>query len=170
MLQKVLKEKGSWAERYKSVTVENRFRLACKVADFQIPDGISACTVLPQTVLACHLTGHCPEQPALWQLSSILHTIGLTGPIAIHSVIPDRGSMIIVMISVVFITALFLLAQIVTLNGSFLAIMGYVSGEWTLVEDPPHDLEAPADSDPRRRYKNVYLIVHPGFGGASSGL
>ena len=82
MLQKVLKEKGSWAERYKSVTVENRFRLACKVADFQILDGISACTVLPQMVLACHLTGHCPEQPALWELSSILHPIGLTGPIA----------------------------------------------------------------------------------------
>jgi hypothetical protein len=153
MLQKVLKEKGSWAECYKFVAVENRFRLACKVADFQILDGISACTVLPQMALACHLTEHCPEQPALWELSSILHPIGLTGTIAIHSVIPDRRSMIIIMISVVFIMALFLLAQIFTLNGSFLAIMGYVSGEWTLVEDPPHNLEALADSDPRRSYK-----------------
>jgi hypothetical protein len=82
-----------------------------------------------------------------------------------RSVAPDQGSMLIIMISVVFITALFLLAQIVTLNGSYLAIMGYVSGEWTLVEDPPQDFEAPANWDPRRRYKKGDLIVHPGFGG-----
>ena len=63
--------------------------------------------------------------------------------------------MIIVMISLVFIMVLFVLAQIGTFNGSFLAIMGYVSGEWTLVEDPPHDLEAPTDLDPRRCYKKV---------------
>jgi hypothetical protein len=63
--------------------------------------------------------------------------------------------MIIVMISVVFIMVPFVLAQIVTFNGSFLANMGYVSGKWTLVEDPLHNLEALADSDPRRRYKKV---------------
>jgi uncharacterized membrane protein len=169
--QQFLNEEVSWAERYKSIAVENRFRLACKVAGIRILDGILACAVLPQTVLACRLTGHCPERPALWELSSILHPIGLTGPIAtqvssmFRSVVPDRGSMIIVMISVVFITALFLLAQIVTLNGSFLAIMGYLSGEWTLVEDPPQDFEAPANWDPRRRYEKGDLIVHPGFGG-----
>lgn len=166
-----MNEDVSWAERYKSIAVENRFRLACKVAAIRILDGILACTVWPRTVLACRLTGHCPERPSLWEISSILNPIGLTGPQPTHlsnmfgSVAPDRGSMFIVTISVVLITALFLLAQIVTLNGSYLAIMGYVTGEWTLVENPPQDFEAPANWDPRRRYKKGDLIVHPGFGG-----
>ena len=100
-----------------------------------------------------------------------MNPIGLTGPQPTHlssmfrSVAPDRGSMFIITISVVSITALFLLAQIVTLNRSYLTIMGYVSGEWTLVENPPQDFEAPANWDPRRRYKKGDLIVHPGFGG-----
>jgi hypothetical protein len=70
------------------------------------------------------------------------------------------------MLSVILITFALLLAQQVVLNGSFLAIMGYVSGEWTLVEDPPQKyFEAPAIWDPRRRYKKGDLIVHSGFRG-----
>ena len=170
--QQFVKDDAPWAERYKSIAVENRFRLACKVAGIRIVDGLLACTVLPRTLLACRLTGHCPERPALWELSSILNPIGLTGPLPtrassmLRSVIPDRGSLVIIMLSVGIITALLLLAQVVVLNGAYLAIMGYVSGEWTLVEDTPQShFEAPANWDPRRRYKKGDLIIHPGFGG-----
>ena len=83
----------------------------------------------------------------------------------LRSINPDRGSLVIIMLSVVIITSLLLLAQAVVLNGSFYAIMGYVSGEWTLVENPPQYFEAPAAWDPKRRYKKGDLIVHSGFGG-----
>lgn len=73
----------------------------------------------------------------------------------------------IIMLSVIIITSLLLLAQAVVLNGSYLAIMGYISGEWTLVQDPPQYFEAPANWDPKRRYKKGDLIVHPGFGGGA---
>jgi hypothetical protein len=77
----------------------------------------------------------------------------------LHSVIPDRVSLVIIMVSVILITSLLLLAQAVVLNGSYLAIMGYISGEWTLIQDPPQYFEAPANWDPKRRYKKGDLIL-----------
>ena len=142
------------------------------MAAIRVVDALLACTILPRTSLACRLTGHCPERPPLWELASILNPIGLTGPKPRHtsnllrSIIPDQGTLVIITMSVILISFLLLLAQQVVLNGSFLAIMGYVSGEWTLVEDAPEKyFEAPANWDPRRRYKKGDLIMHPGFGG-----
>lgn len=81
----------------------------------------------------------------------------------------DRPTTILALLSVVIVTTHLLSTQLVTLNKSYLAIMGYISGEWKLVDDPSsvkkYGASAPSPWDPRRRYKKGDLISHnvPGF-------
>lgn len=80
-----------------------------------------------------------------------------------ESINPDRGSALITFMSVIVITSVVLLAQLVTLNKSYLATMGHLAGEWKLVQNKRK--EAASQWDPRRRYKKGDLIVYsyPGF-------
>jgi hypothetical protein len=85
---------------------------------------------------------------------------------------PDRGSAIMTFVSVVVITISLLLAQAATLNRSYLGIMGYLTGEWAVVDVnvDPSVLEGPnrpSTWDPRQRYKKGDLIAEstsPNFG------
>ena len=73
----------------------------------------------------------------------------------------DLGSSLLTMVSVVVITISMLLAQAATLNRSYLGIMGYLTGEWVLVdENDPSLADGPRPSpwDPKRRYKKGDLI------------
>jgi hypothetical protein len=80
-----------------------------------------------------------------------------------QSINPDRGSALITISSIVVITSVLLLAQLVTLNKSYLAIMGHLAGEWKLVDNAGSGIVS--QWDPRRRYKKGDMIVHsyPGF-------
>lgn len=161
-----------WSEGYKSVVAENRFRLACKVALLRMMDAIICCSILPRTVYVCRATGHCPSDPTLSELRMIFFPSGITSATRddgayesmFYSINPDRGSAILTILSVIVITGVVLLAQLVTLNKSYLAIMGHLAGEWKLVEDQENRGKA-AQWDPRRRYKKGDMIVYsyPGF-------
>lgn len=80
----------------------------------------------------------------------------------------DRGVTLIVVMSVIVATVSLLLAQAATSNRSYLGIMGYIAGGWTVVDnsDPSIVGSTPSQWDPRRRYKKGDLIVqnYPGFG------
>jgi hypothetical protein len=119
------------------------------------------------------------------ELSKIFFPVGITSALRTDGIYqnqfalitPDRGSALMTILSVIVITWSLLLCQAATLNRSYLGIMGYIAGEWTVVEgdtDPSLNNAAggggaattPSQWDPRRRYKKGDLIVqnYPGFG------
>jgi hypothetical protein len=99
------------------------------------------------------------------QLSRILYPQGITGVLrddqgytshsfSIHS---DSASAFFTILSLIFITNALLLAQLITLNRSYLAIMGHLAGEWKLVGNK--QVETTTPWDPRRRFKKGDLVV-----------
>ena len=80
-----------------------------------------------------------------------------------ESINPDTGAAVITILSIIVVTAVILLAQLITLNKSYLATMGHLAGEWKLVHRKGK--EALSQWDPRRRYKKGDMIVYsyPGF-------
>jgi hypothetical protein len=168
-----------WAEQYRSIVGENRFRLICKVALVRLLENLFICALLPRTGFSCRATGHCPEGASLLELSKVFFPVGITSALRSDGIYqnefalitPDRGSAFMTIASVLIITWALLLAQAATLNRSYLGIMGYIAGEWTVVDGPDPSLAGatPSQWDPRRRYKKGDLIVqsYPGFGGQS---
>mmetsp|Transcript_9405 Transcript_9405/g.16842 ORF Transcript_9405/g.16842 Transcript_9405/m.16842 type:complete len:287 (+) Transcript_9405:3-863(+) len=169
-----------WLEYYKSIVNENRFRLFCKVAFVRILENVFVCVILPRTGFACRATGHCPNSASILDLAKVFYHVGITSPLRNDGryqtqyamISPDRGSAILTLISVVVVTSSLLLAQAATLNRSYLGIMGYLTGEWVVVDtdSDPSLLEGPnrpAPWDPRRRYKKGDMIAEtpsPSFG------
>lgn len=169
----------------------------------RVIENLLVCILLARTFFVCRVTGHCQDRSPLWDLSKVLFPAGITTPLRTDGVyrtnfenIPtDWGSLVVTVLSVMVITSLNLLAQTVLLDRSYLAMMGYVAGEWTLVEhlwsiggsnsggsktssvgaaaggnaSVVAGLPAPTQWDPRRRYKKGDLITfhHPGFPGPS---
>ncbi|KAL3914919.1 MAG: hypothetical protein SGILL_005888, partial [Bacillariaceae sp.] len=162
-----------WLEYYKSIVQENRFRLFCKVTFVRILENLLLCVILPRTSFACRATGHCPNNASSMDLAKILYHAGITSALRSEATLstgvggmvsPDRGSAIMTVVSVIIITVSLLLAQATTLNRSYLGIMGYLTGEWVLVdtEADPSILEGPSRPstwDPRRKYKKGDLIA-----------
>lgn len=169
----------SWAEQYRSIVGENRFRLICKIGLVRLLENLFICALLPRTGFSCRATDHCPEGASLQDLSKVFFPVGITSALRSDGsyqnqfalITPDRGSAVMTIISVFVITWALLLAQAATLNRSYLGIMGYIAGEWAVVDgsDPSLAGAAPSQWDPRRRYKKGDLIVqnYPGFGGQS---
>lgn len=184
----------SWSEQYKSIRRENRFRLAFKVMLIRLIDALVCCVWLPRTAYLCRATGHCPSAMTYWELTGILHPVGITSALredyyhhhkrhsdnvndinnyqyndshnVFESIRPDRGSALAVVLSVVLVSVLLLVAQLLTLDRSYLAMMGYLAGEWKLVDKDElssmnaYGAAAPAPWDPRRRYKKGDLILY----------
>eukprot|EP00957_Ditylum_brightwellii_P049514 3755674-Ditylum_brightwellii.AAC.1 len=115
--------------------MENRFRLHCKVIFLRIIENIILCAILPQTEFACRATNHCNiAGPVSWGAASYM--VGNSGSggggggrTMFDFVIHDRSTSIIVSLTVVFVSALLLIGQVTTLDRTYLAIMGYISGE-----------------------------------------
>lgn len=139
-------------------------------------ESIFICAVLPRTGFACRFTGHCPEGLSLKELSKILFPVGITTPLRPDTFYksesafstPDLGATLMTVGSVLVITLSMFLAQAATSNRSYLGIMGYIAGGWTVVDssDPSIHSVTPSQWDPRRRYKKGEFIVqsYPGFG------
>lgn len=147
---------------------QNRLKLIFSVVLLRILENIFIALILPLSGYACRATGHCNAGVQLWQLSTLLFPVGITTSLRTDSNIgnsfdykADYLATFLVAISVVVVSALLLLAQAVTLNGSYLAIMGYICGEWTQVENPSSKTSSnhPSQWDPRRRYKKGDIIV-----------
>lgn len=157
-----------WAEQQKPIATENRFRLLCKIAGIKLVENLFVCAILPRTGLACRATGHCPEGASLLEMSKIYYPAGITSALRSDAVqqsafsfnSSDRIASVMTIISTVVITWTLLMSQAATLNRSYLGIMGYIAGEWVVVDttsDP--DIAGVATNwDPRRRYKKGDLI------------
>jgi hypothetical protein len=125
--------------------------------------------MLPRTGFACRFTGHCPEGLSLKELSKILFPVGITSPLRSDTfynsesayISLDLGATLMTVGSVLVITVSMFLAQAATSNRSYLGIMGYIAGGWTVVDstDPSVFGVTPSQWDPRRRYKKGDLIV-----------
>eukprot|EP00986_Skeletonema_menzelii_P017106 scaffold17501_cov120-Skeletonema_menzelii.AAC.1 len=131
-----------WSEQYKSITAENRLRLYYKVAMMRIIENMWLCVILPQTEFICRFTEHCEPGPLLWGPSGITgiagRRFGKGGSMLTSSydaLLKDDSASAIIWISTVVITTLLLTAQMTITNRTYLAIMGYISGEWALVDD-----------------------------------
>lgn len=138
------------------------------------------CVIIPRTKFTCRATGHCPNTCSITDLAKILYHVGITSPLRTDNafkspfgvVHPDRWSTVMTLNSVIFITVTLLLCQAVTLSRSYLGIMGYLTGEWVVVDTnkDPSILEGPgrpSSWDPRRRYKKGDLVAEttaPNFG------
>lgn len=131
-----------WSEQYKSITTENRLRLYYKVAVMRVIENIWLCVVLPQTEFICRFTEHCEPGPLLWGPSGITgiagRRFGKAGSLLTSSydaLLKDDYASAIILICTVAITTMLLTAQMTITNRTYLAIMGYISGEWALVDD-----------------------------------
>jgi len=159
----------AWNEQFKSISTENRFRLFAEVALLRTIDAGFVCGVLARTRWICRATGHCPNSPTWGELSRILYRpreITDNSHVSL-TFASDIGSIVVIFTSIVVITTVLLLAQLATLEKSYLAIMGYISGEWKLVSDASAggSNNVPSPWDSRRRYKKGDYIVYsyPGF-------
>ena len=122
---------------------------------------------------------HCPEGTSIQDLSIVFYPMGIdstqrndglsTNEFALIGI--DRGYSWMTLFSVILITGSVVFTQAATLNRSYLGIMGYLAGGWSIVDmkDPAYHPSAKKTSpwDPRRRYKKGDLIVQdlPAFGG-----
>jgi len=148
-----LKDKDlPWAENYKSITTENRLRLYYKVAIIRILENIILCAILPQTEIVCRITEHCEPGPLLWGPSGVAGIAGrrfgkgtsfLTS--SYDALMGDDFATRLIITSTVLITAVLLVAQMTLMNRTYLAIMGYISGEWELVTDSTDETD---DNEP----------------------
>ena len=131
-----------WAEQYKSITTENRLRLYYKVAVVRIVENILLCAILPQTEIVCRISGHCESGPLLWGPSGVT---GISGrrfgkgasflTTSYDALLGDDFCTRLVITTTVVITAVLLIAQMTVSDRTYLAILGYISGEWELVPE-----------------------------------
>ena len=131
-----------WAENYKSIATENRLRLYYKIAVIRILENILLCAILPQTEIVCRITEHCEQGPLLWGPSGVTGLAGrrfgkrasfLTS--SFDTLMGDDFATRLIATSLVLVTAILLVAQMTLMNRTYLAIMGYISGEWELVSE-----------------------------------
>ncbi|CAB9501063.1 expressed unknown protein [Seminavis robusta] len=151
---------GSWTEQNKNIVAQNRLRLFVTVGLLRTMENLFVAVLLPRTAFACNTTGHCQEGIQVWQLPSLLYPAGSAyrGDVCANSSI-DWKSLFFAGISVVYCSVILLLAQAITLNGSYLAVTGYICGEWTEVTSAPTSGPTPSQWDPKRRYKKGDVVV-----------
>lgn len=143
-----MKDDLPWAEKYKSITTENRLRLYYKVAIVRVLENVFLCAVLPQTEIICRITEHCESGPLLWGPSGVVGIAGrrfgkgtsfLTS--SYDALTKDDFATRIIIVTTVLVTVLLLVAQMTLMNRTYLAIMGYISGEWELVTETTDDTD-----------------------------
>lgn len=117
-----------WAEQYKPIVVENRFRLVFNVILFRVIENVFLCAILPMSELVCAVTGRCEPGPRLWERIGMPGVKGTKPDLTMFSFIrKDYVFCFGVAISAAIITVLLLLSQVVTLDKAYLSIMGYIS-------------------------------------------
>lgn len=164
-----------WAENYKSITTENRLRLYYKVAIIRILENILLCAILPQTEIVCRITEHCEPGPLLWGPSGVAGIAGrrfgkgtsfLTS--SYDALTGDDFATRLIITSTVLITAVMLVAQMTLMNRTYLAIMGYISGEWELVTETGDDADDGESSGSSSRFRPKWLYDVFGIGSKPS--
>jgi len=160
-----------WAENYKSITTENRLRLYYKVAVIRILENIFLCAILPQTEIVCRITEHCEAGPLLWGPSGVAGIAGrrfgkgLSFLTSSYDVLTgDDFATRLIITSTVLITTVLLVAQMALMNRTYLAIMGYISGEWELVTETSDDSTDDHEASSQARFLRSKSWVYDIFG------
>ena len=125
-----------WAEQYYSINADNRFRLHCRIIFFRLIESVLLCVVVPHTEFACIATGHCSPNPYPWDLPGYLgvassrNKIGGVPGSMYDDVVFDHVAAVVLAYTAAFITGAVLLSQVVALDRSCLATMGYMNEEY----------------------------------------
>jgi len=156
-----------WAENYKSITTENRLRLYYKIGIVRVIENVLLCAVLPQTEIICRITEHCEAGPLLWGPSGVAGIAGrrfgkgssfLTSSYDVLT--KDDFATRVIIATTVLITCVMLVAQMSLMNRTYLAIMGYISGEWELQTDTNDD----TDDELLSSQKGLMSVMYDIFG------
>ena len=178
-------EAAPWTERQRSIVSENRLHMAVAVVCVRIVENVLLFGVLPRTHFACRAMGHCPVGPPVWELMRVLYPGGysrakrMDGRSMFFFMETDPTSMLWSFAGVIILSVVLLAAQFVMLNRSYLSIMGYIAGEWVLVDDRKTSKKnyiaavlkrisssqssgsEPTVWDPKRKYKKGELVYYP---------
>eukprot|EP00551_Chaetoceros_affinis_P010057 CAMPEP_0203671452 /NCGR_PEP_ID=MMETSP0090-20130426/7234_1 /ASSEMBLY_ACC=CAM_ASM_001088 /TAXON_ID=426623 /ORGANISM="Chaetoceros affinis, Strain CCMP159" /LENGTH=650 /DNA_ID=CAMNT_0050536529 /DNA_START=481 /DNA_END=2433 /DNA_ORIENTATION=+ len=118
-----------WPESYMSITTSNKFSLYAKILLIRIVENLIVCAILPQSLYVCKATGHCNVEPTIFEIgnpTAIHRGYNLKGNRSMFdNLIQDRFAGYVIGISVVMISALVLLGQIVVLDKSSLSLEAY---------------------------------------------
>jgi len=124
-----------WAEEYYSINADNRFRLHCRVIFLRLIENILLCVAIPHTEFACIATGHCSPNPYVFDLPGYLGVAsrrnrvgGFLGSMYEDAVF-DHFVFVALVFTTVVITGGVLMSQVVALDRSRLAAMGYMNEE-----------------------------------------
>jgi hypothetical protein len=174
---------AGWTERMRSITAENRIRLCMNVIFVRLIENIFLVGVLPRTLYACRASGHCPSGLPFWEVSRILFVGGFSEPRRSDGsgfsdfMEQDALSSIFTYLSVVLLSIVLLSVQTLLLDRSYLSILGYISGEWELIDawKGSHDANQSANEaktlmtgsigdplpwDQRRKYKKGDVVLY----------
>eukprot|EP00934_Nitzschia_sp_Nitz4_P003362 Nitzschia sp. Nitz4//scaffold51_size120721//1612//3488//NITZ4_003711-RA/size120721-snap-gene-0.30-mRNA-1//-1//CDS//3329553814//3352//frame0 len=167
--QTAISEQVSWAERYVPLALQNRFDTLIVTTEFRIIEAVWICATFPRTECVCKFTGHCPTKFEVGFLSKLIFPVGVTTPLredmwrrdSASPMSMDWGSTVLIFLSVAVVSATILIAQIVTLNRSYLGITGYVTGGWAKVDPSLPSLEGiPKQQwDHKVRYKKGDVVT-----------
>ena len=104
-------------------------------------ENVFVCAILPQSIMVCKITHHCDPYPQLWERAGSFaldswrvsghHGVGNDASVvtSFDSIEVDTFVKSLIVASVAVVTITLLLAQVATLDKSYLSNMGYLSGE-----------------------------------------
>lgn len=108
------------------VTTDNKFNLYFKILLIRIVENLIVCAILPQSLYICKATGHCNVEPTIFEIGNptvIQRSYGLKGNRGMFDdLIQDRFAGHVIGISVVVVSTLMLLGQIIVLDKSSLSL------------------------------------------------
>jgi hypothetical protein len=96
--------------------------------------------VLPRTFYACRASRHCPSGLPLWEVSRILYVGGFSEPRRSDGggfsdfMEQDALSSFFTYFNVIQLSVVLLSVHTLLMDRSYLSILGYISGEWELID------------------------------------
>jgi fumarate reductase subunit C len=152
----------AWPERNRSIISENRIRFYIEYILLRVTEYVFVVEFIPRLAFVCRATGHCSARAQLWELSSILYPAGVATPLrtdfssAIQSFESHIVSTLWTAVGIVIVSCCLLSAQAIVLDKGYLAVLGYIGSEWTVVTDA--DTATLNPWDPKRKYKKGDLV------------
>jgi fumarate reductase subunit C len=152
----------AWPERNRSIISENRIRFYIEYILLRVTEYVFVVGFIPRLAFVCRATGHCSARAQLWELSSILYPAGVATPLrtdfssAIQSFESHIVSTLWTAVGIVIVSCCLLSAQAIVLDKGYLAVLGYIGSEWTVVTDA--DTATLNPWDPKRKYKKGDLV------------
>ena len=174
-----------FSERVRSITSASRLWLTLTVIICRCLENILLCGILPRTRYICRVTGHCPDvKIPPWEMNKIFFPVGISSPYRDDGLSyfgfmeTDLSSALWTMSSILITTIVLLTAHALITNRSYLAILGFLAGDWEPVssggakhsKNGTSRSETSSSWDPRKRYKKGDVVSYTGPGEKRSRL